>query len=166
MRQARDADPAYPSDVHLAQLNLARMLAPLDSPELADFVAALATVNAAADAAPGFVWRLADESGTAATSIRLFDDELLIVNMSVWTSPEALTAFVFRQLGHAGVLRRRREWFEPGGTPMTVLWWVEEGHRPDLAEATERLDHLRAYGPTGFAFRLPPPWPDPAPATD
>ena len=151
--------------MHLAQLNLARMLAPLDSPELADFVAALAPVNAAADASPGFVWRLADESGTAATSIRLFDDDLLIVNMSVWVSPEALTAFVFRQHGHAGVLRRRREWFEPAGTPMTALWWVGEGHRPDLTEAIERLEHLRAHGPTGYAFRLPPPWPDPAPAT-
>jgi hypothetical protein len=149
--------------VHLAQLNLARMLAPLDSPELADFVAALAPVNAAADASPGFVWRLADASGTSATTIRLSDDDMLIVNMSVWASPEALTAFVFRQRDQAAVLRRRREWFEPGAGPMTVLWWVEEGHHPDLAEAVERVEHLRAHGPTGYAFRLSPPWPTPAP---
>ena len=63
--------------MQLAQLNVARMLAPLDSPELADFVASLAPVNAAADVAPGFVWRLADESGTGATPIRVFDDDLL-----------------------------------------------------------------------------------------
>ena len=123
--------------MHLAQLNLARMLAPLDSPELADFVAALAPVNAAADVAPGFVWRLADESGTGATSIRVFDDDLLLVNLSVWASADALAAFVYQQRDHASALRRRREWFEPAGSPMVVLWWVELGHRPTVAEASE-----------------------------
>jgi Domain of unknown function (DUF3291) len=147
--------------VQLAQLNLARMLAPLDSPELADFIEALAPVNAAAEAAPGFVWRLADESGIGATAIRLLEDDLLLVNMSVWVSPEALTAFVYGKRGHADALRRRREWFEPSGRPMVVLWWVEEGHRPDLAEATERLDHLREHGPSGHAFPLKAPWPEP-----
>ena len=152
--------------MHLAQLNLARMLAPLDSPELAAFVASLAPVNAAADAAPGFVWRLADESGTGATGIRLFDDDLLLVNMSVWESPEALTAFVYRQRDHAGALRRRREWFEPAGSPMVALWWVEPGHRPDVPEASERLEHLRAHGPTGFAFPFNLPVPESAAALE
>ncbi len=152
--------------MHLAQLNLARMLAPLDSRELADFVASLAPVNAAADAATGFVWRLADESGTGATSIRLFDDDLLLVNMSVWASPEALAAFVYRQRDHARALRRRREWFEPAGSPMVVLWWVEEGHRPDLPEASERLAHLRTHGPSGYAFPFKLPVPEPAPSLE
>jgi Domain of unknown function (DUF3291) len=135
------------------------MLAPLDSPELAGFVAALAPVNAAADAAPGFRWRLADESGSGATAIRLFDDDLLLVNMSVWESPEALTAFVYRERGHAEALRRRRAWFVPAERPMVVLWWVAEGHRPDLAEASERLEHLRVHGPSGYAFLFKGPWP-------
>ena len=152
--------------MHLAQLNLARILASLDSPELADFVATLAPVNAAADVAPGFVWRLADESGTGATSIRIFDDDLLLVNMSVWTSPEALAAFVYRQRDHARALRRRREWFEPAGSPMVVLWWVEEGHRPGLSEAAERLAHLRAHGPSGHAFPFKLPVPEPAPSLE
>ena len=144
-------------NVQIAQLNLARMLAPLDDPIMADFVASLAPVNAAADAAPGFVWRLADESGTGATSIRIDDDDMLIVNMSVWATPEDLTAFVRGQHGHVGALRRRYEWFERAERPMVVLWWVEDGHRPTLGEAGERLEHLRANGPTpaAFPFRLP-----------
>ena len=143
--------------MQIAQLNLARMLAPLDDPIMADFVASLAPVNAAADVSPGFVWRLADESGTGATSIRIDDDDMLIVNMSVWATPEDLTAFVRGQHGHVGALRRRYEWFERAERPMVVLWWVEDGHRPTLGEAGERLEHLRANGPTpaAFPFRLP-----------
>jgi hypothetical protein len=152
--------------MHLAQLNLARMLAPLDSPELTDFVASLAPVNTAADAAPGFVWRLADETGTGATGIRVFDDDLLLVNMSVWESPEALAAFVFRQGDHATALRRRREWFERAGAPMVVLWWVEPGHRPDVPESAERLAHLRTHGPTGYAFPFTLPVPEVTPSLD
>lgn len=152
--------------MHLAQLNLARMLAPIDSPELADFVASLAPVNAAADTAPGFIWRLADETGVGATAIRVFDDDLLLVNMSVWTAPETLADFVYRQRDHAGALRRRREWFEPAGSPMVVLWWVEEGHRPDVPEAADRLNHLRMRGSTGYAFPFKMPVPDPAPSLD
>jgi hypothetical protein len=45
-------------DYVLAQVNIARMRAPLDSPLLADFVADLDPVNATADTAPGFLWRL------------------------------------------------------------------------------------------------------------
>jgi heme-degrading monooxygenase HmoA len=147
--------------MQIAQLNVARMLAPLDDPVMADFVAGLAPVNAAADAAPGFVWRLADETGTGATSIRIDEDDLLIVNMSVWESPEDLAAFVHRQRDHAAALRRRRDWFERVETPMVVLWWVRDGHRPTVDEAAARLEHLRANGPTphAFPFRLPVPTP-------
>jgi hypothetical protein len=147
--------------VQLAQLNIARMLAPLTDPVMADFVAALAPVNAAADAAHGFVWRLADESGTGATNIRAFDDEMMLVNLTVWEDAESLAAFVFTQTDHAVALRRRREWFARPERPMVVLWWVENGHIPDVAEAADRLEHLRANGPTPYAFpfRLPVPPP-------
>ena len=88
---------------HLAQLNIARLLAPLDSPQLAGFVAQLAEVNALADAAPGFVWRFQTEAGDA-TGLRPYDDDRLIVNFSVWETPAALMDFVYRSR-HATVMR-------------------------------------------------------------
>src|SRR6185437_50621 len=94
----------------LAEVNIARLLAPLDSAQLADFVAGLEPINALGDAAPGFVWRLQDEAGDA-TSIRPFDDDWIIVNLTVWTSAETLRAFFYND-DHRAYLRRRREWFE------------------------------------------------------
>jgi hypothetical protein len=108
-------------------------------------------VNALADAAPGFVWRLQDESGNA-TAVRPWGEDV-IVNMSLWKSVEALAAYVSGQ-GHASVLRRRREWFVPLGSTHLVLWWVPAGHQPTLAEARDRLEHLGAYGPGQSAFTL------------
>ena len=111
----------------MAQINVARLLAPIDAPETADFVAALAPVNARADAAPGFVWRLQTESGDA-TAVQAFDDPLVIVNLTVWESVEALEAFAYREASHLAVLRRRREWFERHTEAPTALWWVPAGH--------------------------------------
>jgi Domain of unknown function (DUF3291) len=116
---------------------------------LADFVARLEAVNALADTSPGFVWRLQSDEGDA-TSIRAFDDERLIINMSVWESIEALWDFVYDG-DHLAVMRRRREWFAPIEMHM-CLWWVRAGHIPGLEEAKERLAHLRAEGPTPRAF--------------
>jgi len=140
--------------VHLAQLNIGRTLAPLDSLQLAGFVANLERVNALADAAPGFVWRLQDDSGDA-TSIRAFEDELMILNMSVWESLEALWAYVYDG-EHLAVMRRRREWFERIEQHM-CLWWAEEGRIPTVAEAIGRLEELRAVGPSprSFTFKRP-----------
>ncbi|MFZ5792147.1 MAG: DUF3291 domain-containing protein [Pseudomonadota bacterium] len=135
---------------HLAQLNLAKALAPLDDPRLADFMAALDRVNALAEASPGFVWRLQAEDGNA-TSIRAYDDPRMIVNMSVWETAEALFEFTYRT-AHAKVMGRRREWFEKLETPHLVLWWVPAGHRPGLAEAMARLAQLERDGPTPSAF--------------
>jgi hypothetical protein len=135
----------------LAQVNIARLLAPLDDPLLADFVANLEPVNALADRADGFVWRL--QEGADATSIRVFDDDWLIVNMSVWRSPAALLRFIYDD-GHRAVLRRRREWFAKLDIPVTALWWVPAGHRPTVAEAEERLIELRLHGPGPHAFGL------------
>jgi hypothetical protein len=144
---------------HLAQLNIALPREPLDAPLLAEFVAALDPVNAAADSAPGFAWRLQTEEGDA-TGIRAFGDDRLIVNMSVWESLEALRGFVYTNRAHLAVLRRRREWFARMEAHM-CLWWVPAGHEPSVAEAEERLDTLRALGPTpdAFTFRrsFPPP---------
>ena len=147
--------------LHLAQLNIARLRAPLDSPELADFVAALDPVNALADAAPGFVWRLQTDDGDA-TSIRAFDDDMLIVNMSVWESLDALRAYVYGS-EHRAVMARRRQWFERMAEAYVVLWWVPAGHVPTVEEAKERLEALRREGPTADAFTFKTPWPAAAP---
>jgi hypothetical protein len=135
---------------HLAQLNIGRMVAPIDAPEVADFVAALDPVNAIADAAPGFVWRLQSDEGNA-TSIHVFDDDLLLVNMSVWESLDALAAFVYRS-DHVAVMRRRVEWFERMDEAFLVLWWIPAGTIPSVDDAKERLELLRRDGPTPQAF--------------
>ncbi|AOE84859.1 DUF3291 domain-containing protein [Pseudomonas sp. TCU-HL1] len=138
------------SNTHeLAQLNIASMQAPLDSPVMADFVANLAPINALADRAPGFVWRLQDEEGDA-TAIRPFGPDVL-VNLSVWRDVASLNEFVYRS-AHVEMLRRRKEWFERMSGVHQVLWWVPRGHRPDVLEAAERLARLRNGGPTPEAF--------------
>ena len=150
------------SSYHVAQLNIGRLLAPLDSPQIADFVAALDPINALADAAPGFVWRLQDDDGNA-ISFRPFADETLLINMSVWESIETLEDYVYRS-EHVSVLRRRREWFEKLEEHHMVLWWIPIGHRPDLGEAKDRLDRLRRQGPTAAAFTFRHRFPAPAAA--
>jgi hypothetical protein len=144
-------------DYLLAQVNIARLAEPLDSPRLAGFVAALDPVNAAADAAPGFVWRLQTEDGNA-TSVQAFRwDQAgsagVLVNMSVWESVEALAAYVYSDT-HRQVLRSRRQWFERMTEAYTALWWIPRGHVPGTAEAEDRILHLRESGPTPYAFTL------------
>jgi Domain of unknown function (DUF3291) len=136
--------------VHLAQLNVGRLRAPLEDPAIADFRDNLAPVNALAEASPGFVWRLQDEAGDA-TGIKLFDDDLEIINLTVWDSVDALADFTYRS-GHVEFLRRRREFFEPATQPIVCLWWIPEGTLPTPQEALARLEHLRAHGPTPTAF--------------
>ncbi|MFF1676761.1 DUF3291 domain-containing protein [Streptomyces sp. NPDC058256] len=136
----------------LAQVNIGRLKAPLDSPQLKDFVEALDPVNAVADAADGFVWRLQSDSGDA-TDLAVFDDEWLIINMSTWRDANALTAFMY-QGQHRELLARRRDWFERVEEAMVAMWWVPAGHRPTVAEAEERILHLREHGPTAYAFTL------------
>jgi hypothetical protein len=136
-------------DYLLAQVNIGRMLAPLDSPQLADFAAALDPVNAAADAAPGFVWRLQTEDGNA-TAVQAFEWDRagsagVLVNMSVWESVEALAAYVYSDT-HRQVLKRRRQWFERMAEAYAALWWIPAGHTPTTAEAEERVLHLREFG--------------------
>jgi hypothetical protein len=136
--------------MQLAQLNVGRAAAPLDSEQLRDFMENLDPINDLADASPGFVWRLQTEDGNA-TAIKAWDDPLMILNMSVWESVESLADFVYRS-AHTDFLRRRREFFEKPVEAIQVLWWVEDGHRPTVSEALARLDHLRAHGPTDHAF--------------
>ncbi|HSL32346.1 MAG TPA: DUF3291 domain-containing protein [Candidatus Limnocylindrales bacterium] len=144
-----------PSEFHLAQVNIGVLVAPLTAPEIADFVALLDPVNAIADASPGFIWRLQSESGNA-TDIRPFDDDRILINMSVWRSLEELRDFVYRTR-HVDVLRRRREWFEKLAEAHLALWWLPAGRIPTTADAEERIRLLREKGPTpdAFTFRTP-----------
>ncbi len=135
---------------HLAQVNIARPAEPLTSARLADFIAQLEPVNAHADSAAGFIWRLQTEDGDA-TSVRAFGDDSLIVNMSVWDSLESLAAFVYTGL-HATVMRRRRDWFEQLAEAYQVLWWIPAGTIPTVPDAEARLGRLREQGPTADAF--------------
>ena len=137
--------PAY----ELAQLNIAVMKEPLESPGMADFVANLDRINALAEASPGFIWRLQTNEGDA-TAVRPLGDDTL-VNMSVWRDVNALNTYVYGS-AHVEIMRRRKEWFERMRDAYMVLWWVPAGHRPDVAEAVARLDMLRANGPTEQAF--------------
>jgi len=138
------------AEFHLAQLNVAKLKAPLDEPSMSGFVEALEPLNGLADGWPGFVWRLQTDAGDA-TSIRAFDDPLLLVNMSVWESVEALGEYVYRS-GHLDVMRRRREWASYMVEAHLCLWWIAAGEVPTVDEAKERLEHLRAHGPSPHAF--------------
>jgi len=145
---------------HLAHVNISHLLAPIDSELLSDFVAALEPVNALADTAPGFVWRLQTEDGDA-TAIRVFDDAELIVNLTVWTDLSSLGDFVYG-LDHAAIMRGRRTWFARPTEAMVALWWVPAGTVPTPREAEDRLRTLRRSGPTPAAFTLRTPFPPPA----
>lgn len=134
----------------LAQLNIAKMIAPIDSPIMADFVANLDPINALAEKSEGFVWRLVGD-GNDATSIKIFDDDYLIVNMSVWNNLESLFKFVY-QSNHTEVFKRKKEWFEKMPVMHMALWYVPENHEPTVAEAVDRLIYLREHGETPFAF--------------
>src|SRR5688572_12001664 len=146
------------SAYELAQLNIARMKEPLESPGMADFVANLERINALAESSPGFVWRLQREEGDA-TALRPLGDDTLI-NVSVWRDVESLNKYVYGS-AHVEIMRRRKEWFGRMREAYVVLWWVPQGHRPDVSEAIAKLELLREKGPTrdAFTFRsaFPPP---------
>jgi Domain of unknown function (DUF3291) len=138
------------SSYELAQLNIGIIKGPMDSPVMADFAASLQRINALAEQSPGFVWRLQSAEGDA-TSIRPFEDENLLVNMSVWRDVESLNEYVYGS-AHVELMRRRREWFERMREAFLVLWWVPRGHRPSVPEAIAKLELLRTKGATAEAF--------------
>jgi hypothetical protein len=138
------------SNYHIAEINIGRIRAELTDPLMAGFVNRLDEINALADASPGFVWRLQTNEGNA-TYFRPFDDDRLLLNMSVWTDVESLRRYVY-QTAHRELLRHRHEWFEKLERVITALWWVPAGHIPGIDEAKRRLAHLQTHGPTQFAF--------------
>ena len=143
----------------LAEINIATFRVPMTDPVNAEFIANLDRVNALAEAAPGFVWRLVGE-GNNALEIQAFDNPNTAINMSVWTDLDALADFVYRNDGHRDIMRRRKEWFDRMAFHL-ALWWVPAGHRPTLIEGKERLASLARMGPSAHAFLFSKPFPAP-----
>ncbi|MGP6192173.1 MAG: DUF3291 domain-containing protein [Vulcanimicrobiaceae bacterium] len=138
------------ANYHIAQVNVGRIKTPLDDPAMGGFVSRLGEINELADRTPGFVWRLQTSEGNA-TYLRPYNDDRILVNMSVWRTIDALRDYVYRSV-HAELLRQRREWFETFAGSYVALWWVPIGHLPGVDEAKKRLASIDALGPTEFAF--------------
>jgi hypothetical protein len=145
---------------YLAQCNVGRAKGPMDGPVMAGFAARLDDINALAERSPGFVWRLQTAAGNA-TSIHVFEDASILMNMSVWESPEDLRNYVYRS-DHTNVMKQRKAWFEKFDGVYLVLWWIPAGHIPTPEEAKQRLAHLQAHGesPEAFSFAKIFPAPD------
>jgi hypothetical protein len=148
-----------PTHYQLAQINIGRIMAPLDSPVMAGFVDQLPAINALADSSPGFVWRFQTAEGDA-TALRPYDDPRILVNFSVWESVEALKQFTYKT-AHVGPLRDRAQWFEKPTEAYMALWWVPAGHIPTIEEARDRLAHRRSHGDTQVAFSFTNSFPPP-----
>ncbi len=149
---------------HLAQLNVGTILYDLADPRMKGFVDNLEQINALADASPGFVWRLQDESGDA-TGFQVSKDPRLIVNLSLWETTEALFDFVYRS-AHTGIMAQRRRWFVRPAEAYQVLWWVPAGQVPTVEAALVRLERLRELGPTREAFTFKQRFPAPGTEQD
>ena len=138
---------------HIAQINVAIFRVARKDKINADFETALGEVNALAEAAPGFVWRMPGEGES--------DDPQTTINMTVWESIDVLAAFAYRNATHRGVMRRRKEWFVE--TPAYLaLWWVRAGTVPTLAEGQAKLELIGRFGPTREAFDFKTVFPMPA----
>jgi Domain of unknown function (DUF3291) len=137
-------------EYNLAEINVGRMLGPIDSTIMQEFADSLDRINALAEGSEGFIWRLKDESNNA-TSIPVTADVLLIINLSVWKNIDDLFAFTYKT-AHTEYLRRRGEWFERLRDMHMAMWYVPAGHIPSVTEAMDRIAYIRANGPTPFAF--------------
>ncbi len=135
---------------HIAQLNVAKLLQPVDHPDTKEFVDNVPRINLLAESSEGFVWRLKDAEEAAQPAV-FPEDASMISTLSVWTSPELLKSYAYKT-EHGAFFKRRKAWFAPIAEANYVLWWVPFGHKPTNAEARERLEHLRQHGETEFAF--------------
>jgi hypothetical protein len=136
---------------HLAQINIGRTLGTMDSAIMAEFKANLDPINALAERTPGFVWRLKSDDGNDATSIHVYEDDYLLINMSVWESVEALRGYTYNS-AHTDFVRRRAQWFEKLKEQIFALWWIPAGHIPTPQEGKEKLQYLREHGATPLVF--------------
>ncbi len=136
---------------NIAEINIARMKGVnIDDPVMKEFADNLDSVNAIAESSEGFVWRLKDDSNNA-TNFNPYNDEQVIINVSVWESIETLEKFMYKTF-HSDFLKRRREWFQTFGKAYTAMWWVPQGHYPTMTEAVEKLDYLQKNGASEVVF--------------
>ena len=144
---------SQPADHHLAELNVGRLVAPTDDPQVAEFMAALDRINGLGKRMPGFVWMMegSGEPGTGNTENAIGNDPQFVANLTVWQDVASLENFVWNTV-HRQFYERRHEWFQYLTEKHLVLWWVPAGHRPSLDEALDRLDHLKSHGNSDHAF--------------
>ena len=135
---------------YIAEVNIARLHAPIDHPMIKDFADGLDRINALAENSAGFVWRLKDDAGNA-TSFKPYADELIVVNLSVWETVDALFQYVYSS-EHVDFFRRRKEWFSKLETPYFAFWWQPAEQMPTLQEGVARLDYFTQHGATPYAF--------------
>ena len=138
-------------EIHIAQINVGRLVAAEGSPEVQGFFDNLDRVNALAEASPGFIWRLQSEAGNA-TDIKPTADPLFIVNMSVWESHATIcsTSSIKARIRRSWV--SAASWFERPEGAYQALWWVAPGHVPSIEEGLSKLWQLDRFGPTPLAF--------------
>src|SRR5450755_2713435 len=135
------------SEYQIAEINVARMKGiNINDPIMKEFVDNLDKVNALAESNPGFVWRLKDESNNA-TNLNPYNDEQVIINISVWQSIETLENFIYKTF-HTEFLKRRKEWFQSYGKAYTAMWWIPKGQFPAIQEAIEKLAWYQKNGPS------------------
>jgi hypothetical protein len=139
---------------YIAEFNISRLKAPLDSPIMKEFVDFLAPVNRFGEQTPGFIWRLATPDGQPSTYLPpAYPDNMIVTNLTVWKDIESLKYFVYHTV-HSYFLRNRKQWFDQFIEQRFVLWWVHQNHRPVLEEAKQKLLFLQENGPTSHAFTL------------
>lgn len=137
--------------MHLAELNIGRLVADTDDPRVADFMDNIARINGLGKRMPGFVWIMEGEADAGNTATKLDDTGRLVPNLTVWEDKDSLETFVFNTL-HKKFMDRKAEWFEVLESMHFVMWWIPKGHRPTLDEAMAKLAHLEAHGETADAF--------------
>ncbi len=145
----------------IAEINVARMKGVhINDPIMKEFVDNLDHVNGIAEKSEGFIWRLKDENNDA-TSFNPYNDEQIIINVSVWETIEALETFVYKTF-HTDFLKRRKEWFNSYGKVATALWWIPQGEFPTVEEAVAKLDYLQKNGATPVVFNFRNKFPNPS----
>ena len=135
----------------LAQINIAKMNGVnINDPVMKEFVDNLILINSLAESSDGFVWRLKGENNNA-TNLNPYNDEQIIVNISVWQSIEHLEHYVYKTM-HTEFLKRRKEWFQKFGKAYYALWWIVKDEYPTVAEAISKLTYMQQNGATQEAF--------------
>lgn len=138
--------------MQMAEVNVARLRAPIDDPSMSGLVRALDDVNWLADKSPGFVWRHRPDLGPL-TMGDLPGMGEVVVTLSTWLDFASLQAYVYRT-AHGLFMQRRHRWFVPIGGFTTALWWVPADAQPAVDDGLARLTRLRSSGPSPDAFSL------------